>query len=109
MDTDDALHAFVDAVRGKPWRFRLGWSEGPAGGWDRWLIVPTPSYVETGTSGPLPVRQLQWIDVDPVEQRWVGRVAGSGSFDHSAELHALLARLHLRYRLVDGFFRIQLS
>ena len=31
--------------------------------WQPWVICPVPGYVETGSLGPVPVLEVEWLDV----------------------------------------------
>ena len=31
--------------------------------WQPWVICPVPGYLETGALGPVPVREVEWLDV----------------------------------------------
>jgi hypothetical protein len=45
---------------------RMKWSgddEQPP--WEQWIIVPSPSYLETGQVGPVPFREVEWVEIDP--------------------------------------------
>lgn len=38
----------------------------PSPEWTTFLIVPVPGYVESSGCGPLPFREVEWIEIDPV-------------------------------------------
>lgn len=59
----EAVAASTKLVGGKS-RFKL-LGEVKAEPWGNWLIAPTHGYLENDTSGPYPVRQLAWIEIDP--------------------------------------------
>ena len=54
----------IDALKDRGFRFRVKWSGDDAmTAWQPWVICPIPGYVETGSLGPVPVCELEWLDV----------------------------------------------
>lgn len=35
--------------------------------WQSWVICPVNGYLETGHLGPVPVREVEWLDVSLVD------------------------------------------
>nr|GFC50873.1 hypothetical protein [Tanacetum cinerariifolium] len=56
-----------------------------------WFIVPTPSYVESSAYGPVPMREVEWVEIDPIEQRHIGRLVPPLIIDHTLALIQQLA------------------
>jgi hypothetical protein len=60
----------VDALRDRGFRFRVKWSgDDDMTAWQPWVICPVPGYVETGSLGPVPVREVEWLDVALVDRK----------------------------------------
>jgi len=55
--------------------------------WSQWVILPVPGYIEASSYGPVPLREIDWIELDPIEQRPIGRLVPAQIIDHT---HALL-------------------
>lgn len=54
----------VDALRDRGFRFRIKRSGDDAmTEWQPWVICPVSGYVETGSLGPVPVLEVEWLDV----------------------------------------------
>jgi len=57
-------HSVVDALRDHEFRFRIKWTgANDVTAWQPWVISPTAGYLETGGLGPVPVREVEWLDV----------------------------------------------
>ena len=62
------IHKLRPAVRIK-WN---GDSEMPE--WAPWVIMPTDGYIETGSMGPVPIKDVEWIEVDASHTSKNGRL-----------------------------------
>ena len=63
-DLNDYWQLVVDVLRDRGFQFRVKWSgDKEMTEWQPWVICPTPGYIETGTLGPVPVREVEWLDV----------------------------------------------
>ena len=51
-----------------------------------WFLGPVPGYVESSAYGPVPTRDIEWVELDPIEQRHIGRLVPPRIIDHTAEL-----------------------
>jgi hypothetical protein len=59
----EAVAASAKMIGGK-FRFKLR-GEVKAEPWGNWLIAPSQGYLENDASGPYPLLQLAWIEIDP--------------------------------------------
>jgi hypothetical protein len=71
-----------------------------------WFIVPVPGYVESSAYGPVPPRDIEWVELDPIEQRHIGRRVPPQIIDHTPELLQQLAGYGIPTQLVEGRIRI---
>ena len=74
-----------------------------------WFLVPVQGYVESSAYGPLPVREVEWVEIDPIEQRHIGRLVPPKIIDHTAELLQQLAVHGVPAQVVEGRIRINLD
>ena len=59
--------ALVAAIREFRPAVRMKWSgDDDQPPWEQWIIVPVPSYLETGQVGPVPFREVEWVEIDPL-------------------------------------------
>lgn len=73
-----------------------------------WFLVPVPGYVESSAYGPVPTREVEWIELDPIEQRHVGRLVPPQIIDHTPALLQQLAQHGILAQLVEGRIRVSL-
>lgn len=76
--------------------------------WGTWFLIPVPDYVEASTYGPVPTREVEWIELDPIVQRHIGRRVPPQIIDHTPELLQQLAEHSISTQLVDGRIRVLL-
>jgi hypothetical protein len=77
--------------------------------WGTWFLIPVPNYVEASTYGPVPTREVEWIELDPIVQRPIGRLVPPQIMDHTPELLQQLAEHGISTQLVEGRIRVRLS
>jgi hypothetical protein len=73
-----------------------------------WFIVPTAGYVESSAYGPVPTREVEWVEIDPIEQRHIGRRVPPQIIDHTPALLQQLAVQGILLQVVEGRIRITL-
>jgi hypothetical protein len=71
-----------------------------------WFLVPVPGYVESSAYGPVPTRDIEWVELDPIEQRHIGRRVPPQIIDHTPELLQQLAVHGIPTQLLEGRIRI---
>ncbi|RZJ94003.1 MAG: hypothetical protein EOO60_03980 [Hymenobacter sp.] len=73
-----------------------------------WFLVPVPGYVESSAYGPVPTREVEWVELDPIEQRHIGRRVPPQIIDHTPALLQQLAAHGILGQVVEGRIRITL-
>jgi hypothetical protein len=74
--------------------------------WSSWLIQPSNSYVEVELQGPYALHQIEWIDIDPIEKRQVGKLVATAVIDHTEVVLQLLQDSAIHYITIDKLVRI---
>jgi hypothetical protein len=74
--------------------------------WSNWLIQPTESYVEVERQGPYALHQIEWIDIDPIEKRQVGKLVATALIDHTEVVLKLLQDSAIHCITIDKLVRI---
>jgi hypothetical protein len=74
--------------------------------WEPWIIIPSDSYLETGTMGPVPFREVEWVEVDPARTNVKGRLVVAEGADRRDSLIAALEDARLNWSLVDDKIRL---
>jgi hypothetical protein len=73
-----------------------------------WFIVPTAGYVESSAYGPVPSREVEWVEIDPIEQRRIGRLVPPLIIDHTPALLQQLTVHGIPAQVIEGRIRIAL-
>ena len=74
--------------------------------WDSPLFEPVPTHIELPKYGPIQKTNVRWLEIDPVEEEYVGRRVPNRQTDHTKDIQTILQHLNLQYTLRDRFFRI---
>jgi hypothetical protein len=108
-------NAWVDVV-GKldASTFRIRYRIKPAsaldpGDWCAWLIVPVEGYLETGATGPVPMRDVEWVDIDPLEAVPQGRRALSKPVDKTESILRALRETRVKVEMASGLVRVRIE
>ncbi|MBK8519417.1 MAG: hypothetical protein IPL54_00575 [Chitinophagaceae bacterium] len=103
----DPVERFIYAVKAQPYTYRLKIkNESLNIPWSNWVIKPSDSYYETENQGPFPVNEIEWIEVDPIEERKDGKLITVKLEDHTEEIEKLLEELSIPYMEVEEIIRI---
>jgi hypothetical protein len=98
--------AVEEKLRSTHCRSRIKWSQCvEPGKWTHFFIVPTDGYIE-GRLGPIPVREVDWVEIDPIALQDVGRLIPQRQIDHTAAWMSYLAQQGIRFQRVESGFRI---
>ncbi len=55
----------VDTVQRYDVAVRVKWTGDPDDPeWAPWVIIPTDGYIETGGMGPVPFRDVEWLEIE---------------------------------------------
>lgn len=85
-------------------RVKIGRDE--VSGWSDWLIFPTDGYGEISSYGPFRIRDVSFLEIDPVKVISVGRLVPDRKVDKRGELEKILKEERVAFIIVDGLFRI---
>ena len=105
------LAHFLNYINGKQWRYRLKIEGIPfMEQWNDWLIQPSPGYLETRRDGPLPIRQVQWIDIDASFEKPTISNNKLKRTVHVSQLKELLQARNIPFAIIDnGVVRVLIS
>ena len=96
--------ALVAAIRELKPAVRVKWTgDEQATPWEPWLIVPHENYLETGSMGPVPFAEVEWVEVDPRRKNGRGRLVDA---DQSLDVSRALLDSQIAFKRVDGVYRI---
>ena len=103
----DNVERFIYAVKAQPYTYRLEIkNESLVATWSNWIIKPSDNYFETEMQGPYAVDNIEWIEVNPVEERKEGRLVPVKEIDHTDAITKILEDLSIPYMIVEGIIRV---
>ena len=81
-------YKIVDIIQRYKTAVRIKWTgvcDDPE--WGCWVIIPTDGYIETGDIGPVPFREVEWLEIDTSRINVNGRLAPN--LDAEATTHQM--------------------
>src|SRR3978361_2016156 len=103
------IKKFLAAKKGMPWTYRIKLlGQEKATQWSSFLVAPKDGFLESYT-GPVAVADVDYIEINPYEVRYMGRLEQDKRFNHSEEIEALLTSLEVPYTVVDQYVRIEVA
>jgi hypothetical protein len=97
------FHRLVAAI--EPFRpaVRVKWSGSPEPtDWEPWVIVSSRSYLETGTLGPVPFREVEWVEISLVLRAVRGQLRATNDVEWPDAVLKSLSVSNIAYRMVEG-------
>jgi len=77
--------------------------------WAQWFILPVRGYIEASSYGPVPKREIEWIEFDPVEIWRIGRLLPPKYIDHTPAIYQRLQSEGVAMQIIEGLIRITLG
>jgi len=74
--------------------------------WNNCAIIPTSGYIEI--NGPWPIRQVDWVEINPVIMEHVGRLVPAKRINSLTEIEEGLRKASIPYTTLDGIIHIPL-
>ena len=105
----NSIDLFIYAVKKQPYTYRFKIKNQTLDGrWSNWLGRPSDTYIEAEAQGTYSKDHIEWIEINPVEKRVVGKFIPEKEFDHSEEIIKLLEALAFPFMLTDGIISFYL-
>lgn len=77
--------------------------------WSPWINEPERGYVELKGLGPVPTDALDWVEINPVENRYQGRLVAPKAIDHSVEVRDFFDRRSITFLCLETGVRVDLG
>ena len=74
--------------------------------WSEWLIVPTVGFVELSSCGPISIKEIEWVEINTIEDKYIGRLVKNAKIDHTLHIKEALDQAELLYTHNDSIIRI---
>ena len=98
----------VDTVRSLRLSVRVKWSgQEDCTPWQPWIIIPAQGYLETGSLGPVPFREVEWVEVSPTIVNYRGRLVPDEHKDLAETLTDAFKVGKIPYQVIEGHYRIE--
>ncbi|WP_243346979.1 DUF6678 family protein [Parabacteroides sp. FAFU027] len=94
-------------LSGKPWQYRLKLADRDiSSNWSKWILNPSGEYIETENSEPVLISEIEWIEINPIENKKIGRLVPDKTINHSSEICQMLDNLNIEYCVDNGIVKI---
>ena len=99
---------FIESAKGKPWKYRPKLiDEELSEDWSNWIMIPIEGYVELEFYGPYRTKEIEWIEIDPIEIKRIGKLIPERIIDHRNEVTLLLTNLDIDFTVQDRIIRLK--
>jgi hypothetical protein len=90
-----------------PCKIRLKWSKiSEPSEWEDWLAIPTSYYLETGTLGPVLMGEVEWVEVNTIEMRRVGKLVKDRRIEHTDVIVQALKEKVITFQQFGQFLKL---
>ena len=72
--------------------------------WGNRAIIPVRTYIEV--IGPWPMREVEWLEIDPIITEHIGRLVAPRIINSFFEIEARLREAEFSYTVSDSIIRI---
>lgn len=69
-------------------------------------MISSRSYLETGNLGPVPFREVEWVEIDLTHRAVRGRLVGLDSNEWRESVLSALSNANLPFSVVDNNIRL---
>ncbi|MCB2409567.1 DUF6678 family protein [Hymenobacter lucidus] len=77
--------------------------------WASWFTVPVENYVEASTTGPYPLREVEWVEVNPFVVKTRGRLIMPHMLSYEQQIVDALEAGAIEFEQIGLVFRVYLS
>jgi len=74
--------------------------------WAQVIFAPVDGYIEGGGTGPVPMREVEWIDIKRIEMKHIGRLVPNRPVDHTEMIQAALEKNGANFKVLEDVIRI---
>jgi hypothetical protein len=74
--------------------------------WAQVIFAPVDGYIEGGGTGPVPMREVEWIDIKRIEMKHIGRLVPDKPIDHTEMIQTALDKNEANYEVLEDVIRI---
>ena len=101
--------ALLDDFYKKPWKFRMKlFNMDHPTNWQSAIWSPTDNYIENH-SCLAKFSDVEYIEIDPIENRYIGRLVPNRIYDHTTEVHNILKDHTVEFKIEQNVLRIKVQ
>lgn len=106
LELEEYWSNVVNLLKTSPCKVRVKWSgDFEPTKWEDLVFIPTSRYLETGSLDPVPMREVEWIEVDTIEVRYVGRLVKELQIDRADDLIKACSEKAIEFQQIEQFLR----
>ncbi len=102
MEHNVEISRVIEVIKLTQTEVRLGLRSGEVTAWSKWLIEPSESYVEVSNCGPVKKTDLEWLEINAVELKYLGKLIKPEEIDHSEEVTHYLDDKEIKFECVEN-------
>ncbi len=105
---DDLWSSLMDVLEQFDLLTRVKWSKNDIPSeWEKVLFMPTSGYLEAPRLGPVPCREVEWLEIDSLELKHRGRLVPPQEINRSEALCNALRNANIPFVQMDNVIRLQ--
>lgn len=110
MTKTDVIQLLVDFFSEVKCTFKVKLTNNPpTKNWDVMFIRPVKSYVEFGSTGPVRISEVEWVDINPIERIRIGALSPDKYNDHTDIIKNYFDKNLIEYSIKDKTIRVILA
>ncbi|MBB6372113.1 DUF6678 family protein [Chryseobacterium shigense] len=109
MNTDN-LFELIKELNSQPVKFRLKLKNKDKNlTWEDWIINPTGNYIETGQTGPNIINKIEYIEINPIEEKNIGKLVPKKMINHSLEIIKIIESKNINFKQCENTIKIEIK
>lgn len=76
--------------------------------WNNWLTNPTGKYLDFGQE-PISYSEINLIEIDPLEDKYIGKLVPNKLIDHTKEIKNILNTLKIEFEINETIISINME
>jgi hypothetical protein len=77
--------------------------------WEDWIINTTGNYIETGSTGPNIIDNIEYIEINPIEEKEIGKLVPKKIINHNLNIIQSIESKHINFKLCENIIKIELQ
>lgn len=77
--------------------------------WEDWIINPSGNYIETGSTGPNNINEIEYIEINTLEEKNVGKLIPKKTMNHNLEIIKIIEHRNINFKKCEDIIKIELQ